>query len=162
MLTPEQLYDLHCETVGGGKMGHVHWDDLPLETRIQWGRFAASAVVGAKVTEELLKWLEYRNDVLKSAWCIVAEGIKEANPDADPEYDTNNFYGYIRAGVEAQRKVADGEKAIAAFLAEQVESASQQLDEAVHIQVAVAAGGRAGTAAASELRMDEGARSQVR
>tara|TARA_R110000868_G_scaffold148647_5_gene370734 strand:- start:4458 stop:4661 length:204 start_codon:yes stop_codon:yes gene_type:complete len=43
-MTPEQLYDIHCETVGGGKMGHVHWDDLPLETRIQWGRFAAKVV----------------------------------------------------------------------------------------------------------------------
>lgn len=39
-MTPEQLYDLHCETVGGGKYGHVHWDDLPLESRIQWQRFA--------------------------------------------------------------------------------------------------------------------------
>lgn len=40
-MTPEQLYDAHCETVGGGRMGHVHWDDLPLESRIQWQRFAA-------------------------------------------------------------------------------------------------------------------------
>jgi len=38
-MTPEQLYDAHCETVGGGKLGHVHWGDLPLETRIQWQRF---------------------------------------------------------------------------------------------------------------------------
>jgi hypothetical protein len=37
-MTPEQIYDLHCETVGGGRMGHVHWDDLPLESRIQWQR----------------------------------------------------------------------------------------------------------------------------
>ena len=39
-MKPEQLYDLYCETVGGGKYGHVHWDDLPLESRIQWQRFA--------------------------------------------------------------------------------------------------------------------------
>lgn len=39
-MTPEQLYDLHCETVGGGKYGHVHSDDLPLASRIQWQRFA--------------------------------------------------------------------------------------------------------------------------
>ena len=39
-MTPEQIYDAHCETVGGGRMGHVHWDDLPLESRIQWQRFA--------------------------------------------------------------------------------------------------------------------------
>tara|TARA_R110000868_G_scaffold387731_1_gene656389 strand:- start:931 stop:1197 length:267 start_codon:yes stop_codon:yes gene_type:complete len=49
-MKPEQLYDLHCETVGGGKYGHVHWDDLPLESRIQWQRFAT------KVSEA--NWIE--------------------------------------------------------------------------------------------------------
>ena len=43
-----KIYDAWCETVGGGKMGHVHWDDLPLESRIQWQRFAAAI---AKVEE---------------------------------------------------------------------------------------------------------------
>ena len=91
---------------------------------------------GAKVTEERLKWLEYRNDVLKSAWCIIAGGIKAVDPDADPEYDTNNFYGYIQAGVEAQKKVADGEKAIAAFLAERVGAAFQTFDEVIDLNQA--------------------------
>lgn len=59
------------------------------------------------IDEERLKWLEYRNEVLKSAWCIIANGIMASNPDADPEYDTNNFYDYIRKGVEAQRQVAE-------------------------------------------------------
>ena len=54
------------------------------------------------IDKERLEWLEYRNDVLKSAWCIIADGIKAADPDADPEYDTNNFYDYIRKGVNAQ------------------------------------------------------------
>ena len=63
-----------------------------------------------QVTEERLKHLEYRNDVLKSAWCIIAEGIKASDPDADPEYDTNNFYDRIREGVAAKKELADMRK----------------------------------------------------
>ena len=60
MMTPEQLYDIHCETVGGGKMGHVHWDDLPLETRIQWGRFGARMAPAAPAAiDSFLSYQDY-------------------------------------------------------------------------------------------------------
>tara|TARA_R110000868_G_scaffold64453_8_gene193503 strand:- start:725 stop:970 length:246 start_codon:yes stop_codon:yes gene_type:complete len=36
----EKLYDAHCEHLGRGKRGHLHWDDLPLEERIQWRKVA--------------------------------------------------------------------------------------------------------------------------
>lgn len=34
------LYDLHCELLGRGKLGHHDFDDIPHEERIQWGRLA--------------------------------------------------------------------------------------------------------------------------
>ena len=34
------LYDLHCELLGRGKRGHPHFDDIPHEERVQWGKLA--------------------------------------------------------------------------------------------------------------------------
>lgn len=38
MKRAERLYDAWCEHLGRGKRGHPHFDDLPHEERIQWGK----------------------------------------------------------------------------------------------------------------------------
>ena len=42
MSKAEKLYDAYCEHLGRGKRGHPHFDDLPHEERIQWGKVAAA------------------------------------------------------------------------------------------------------------------------
>jgi len=38
-MTPKKLYDLWTETVGGGKHGHPHFDNLDDKDRFQYARF---------------------------------------------------------------------------------------------------------------------------
>lgn len=49
----------------------------------------------------------YESHVLRKAWAIIADGLRKANPDADIEFDTNDFYRHIRDGVDAKAKLAE-------------------------------------------------------
>ena len=37
-MNPQKLYDLWTETVGGGKQGHPHFDNMDEKDRFQFGR----------------------------------------------------------------------------------------------------------------------------
>lgn len=37
-MNPKKLYDLWTETVGGGKQGHPHWDNLDDKDKFQFDR----------------------------------------------------------------------------------------------------------------------------
>ena len=51
--------------------------------------------------------MDHLRGIIGKIWEIVADGIRAADPDADPEYDVNNLYEEVRAGVEAKRKLAE-------------------------------------------------------
>ena len=81
----------------------------------------------AKVDEEK-KWADYRRDVLAKIWSIIADGQRALDPDADPEYDTNNLYDLVREGVEAKKKLAEGEREIAKLLEGRMGEAAVKFD----------------------------------
>ena len=81
----------------------------------------------AKVDEEK-KWADYRRDVLAKIWSIIADGQRALDPDADPEYDTNNLYDLVREGVEAKKKLAEDKREIAKFLEGRMEEAVVEFD----------------------------------
>jgi hypothetical protein len=70
--------------------------------------------------EEYDSLVYYGRDVLSKAWEI-AKG-----DDLEAEYDTNNFYDLIRDGVEAKRRIVEGELAIKEFMALKTEEASSE------------------------------------
>ena len=72
--------------------------------------------------------LEYIQGVLSKIWSILADGQRALDPDADPEYDTNNLYDLVREGVEAKKKLAEGKREIAKFLDGRIEEAGVELD----------------------------------
>lgn len=51
--------------------------------------------------------------------------------DEDSEYDTNNLYSYVREGVEAKKRLVEGERAIKDFVAGRTEEALVEFDATV-------------------------------
>lgn len=72
--------------------------------------------------------LGYVNHVLSKAWSILADGQRALDPDADPEYDTNNMYDLVREGAEARKRLADGKREIEKFIANRTEEALVEFD----------------------------------
>jgi ribosomal 50S subunit-associated protein YjgA (DUF615 family) len=70
----------------------------------------------------------YFKGVLAKIWSIVADGERVLNPDADPEYDTNNLYDLVREGAEARKNLAEGKREIEKFIAERTEEAVVEFD----------------------------------
>ena len=53
-MTPKKLYDLWVDTVGGGKHGHPHFDNLDDKDRFQYARMhaALAAAYAAPAADE--------------------------------------------------------------------------------------------------------------
>ena len=71
---------------------------------------------------------DYNKHVLSKIWQILADGERALDPDADPEYDTNDVYDLVRKGAEARKKLADGERQIAEFLEKRTGEAAAGFD----------------------------------
>lgn len=48
----------------------------------------------------------YEMHVLGKIWGILADGERAIDPDSDPEFDTNDMYDLVRAGVDARKNLA--------------------------------------------------------
>ena len=86
-------------------------DDKTFEDRIQ------AAVLAERAKHD------YEHHVLLKLWEI-------ARPSEDSDYDTNNFYDYVREGVAAKRRLAEGERAIKEFVSESIGKAFNDFDNA--------------------------------
>ncbi len=74
---------------------------------------------------------DYNKHVLAKIWEILADGERALDPDADPEYDTNDVYDLVRKGAEARKKLAEGERAIKEFLEGRIDEALTEFDVTV-------------------------------
>jgi hypothetical protein len=57
------------------------------------------------VTSEM-KRIEHLQHILTKLHSILADGARQLDPGADPEYDTNDLYGLVTEGIEARKKLA--------------------------------------------------------
>lgn len=80
------------------------------------------------LTDEEYDNFVYYRAVLSKAWEILADGQRALDPDADPEYDVNNFYDLVREGVKARKKLADDKREIEKFLTGRIEEALVEFD----------------------------------
>ena len=44
-MTPQKLYELHCEIFGRGMASHMKWDDVHPVVKAGWAKFAATAEI---------------------------------------------------------------------------------------------------------------------
>lgn len=73
------------------------------------------------LTDSEHKFLVYYRDLLMKIW----ETVK---PDEESEYDSNNLYSYVKEGVAAKKRLAEGSRAIEKFVAERTEEALVEFD----------------------------------
>lgn len=83
------------------------------------------------LTDEEYEYLVYQRAALSKVWTILADGERDMNPDADPDYDTNNMYDLVREGAEARKKLADGKREIEKLIASRTEEALVEFDRVI-------------------------------